>query len=776
MIRKIITVLTFCIILAATLSLPQARASFQVRLVEKKLEKLGFEPGPIDGIWGSGTRSALQDFQRSQGLEVTGRLNSETKSALGLAGSSRGIEVVGVKTDSGDQFDLYEQSYALLIGVSNYSKGWPSLNQVPSEVKKVKKTLVKRGFQVEECMNPDEQELMNVFNRFIDNYGYNKKNRLLFYYAGHGYTMDNGKKGYLVPTNAPNPRESNIDFKRKALNMAQIISWCKQMEAKHALFLFDSCFSGTIFKMRKLPDKPPQINNMISKPVRQFITAGAAGQSVPSDSTFTPVFIDALKYGLGDLNNDGYISGTELGLYLQNEVSRHTHQTPQYGKITDYELSRGDFIFLADVNTEVSKSQKIHNPPSSKSTKENNVQASKEKQSDVGLMVHSQPKGAKWHLDGKYVGRTPDSKKDINQGSHLIKVVKKGYKDWTKRIWIGAQDQIRVDADLQPSMQAPKAGQIWIEPITGMEFVWVPGGCFKMGSPLTKLPEETSLKSKPLWYRLAAGISCVFPVGCAGKKTISFREKHGFSKDEAPAHKVCVDGFWMGRYEVTIGQYLEFLEATENEHGICDWNKFGDTLDCPLQKKNGEYVLSGSRFGQQKNQPMIFVSWHAANSFADWLSRHTGKNFRLPTEAEWEYAARSGGMMESYSGGEDLDHLACYSKNSETPVEYPGKLYFKTTTREVGSKTPNGLGLYDMTGNVWEWCQDWYNAQYYARSPKNNPQGPSSGSYRVIRGGSCNSEQWELRTTNRNKASPDKCSGGFFSSAYGFGFRLCISK
>lgn len=127
--------------------------------------------------------------------------------------------------------------------------------------------------------------------------------------------------------------------------MSQILAWARQIEAKHALFLFDSCFSGTVFKQKSLPPVPPHISMLTARPVRQFITAGSAGEAVPANSVFTPAFIDGLEHRLADLDKDGYITGTELGVYLQGKVPQHVRQTPQFGKIIDYELSRGDFVF-----------------------------------------------------------------------------------------------------------------------------------------------------------------------------------------------------------------------------------------------------------------------------------------------------------------------------------------------------------------------------------------------------------------------------------------------
>ena len=258
------------------------------------------------------------------------------------AAETRGINII---TTGGETVGTYGASYALLIGASAYTHGWPSLNSVGPEIDKVRQLLEKKGFGVTSVVNPNGDELKEAFERFLDEYGYEPSNRLLVFFGGHGYTRDNGNKGYLVPVDAPNPTVDERGFLRRAYAMTDLIAIARRMEANHALFLFDSCFSGTIFKTRALPDRPDVISQLTSKPVRQFITAGDAGEEVPARSVFTPAFIDSLEYGLGDLNSDGFVTGTELGLYLQSKVPQHANQTPQFGKINDYDLSRGDFVF-----------------------------------------------------------------------------------------------------------------------------------------------------------------------------------------------------------------------------------------------------------------------------------------------------------------------------------------------------------------------------------------------------------------------------------------------
>ena len=269
-------------------------------------------------------------------------LHAETRSMTSVP--VKGVGPVILTDSTGAQIGLYKESHALLIGVSNYTAGWPDLESIPGELDKVQAVLEKHGFHVVRVIDPDSEELPRRFKQFINKYGYQPDNRLLFYFSGHGYTRLEGKKGYLVPTDAPDPRIDEIAFAQKSLAMGQILAWAKDIEAKHALFLFDSCFSGTIFKTRALPKIPKHISAKTSRPVRQFITAGSAGEEVPAESVFTPMFIRALE-GEGDINSDGYVTGEELGMFLHDKVVDYSQQTPQYGKIRDPNLDMGDFVF-----------------------------------------------------------------------------------------------------------------------------------------------------------------------------------------------------------------------------------------------------------------------------------------------------------------------------------------------------------------------------------------------------------------------------------------------
>ncbi|MEC7417675.1 MAG: caspase family protein, partial [SAR324 cluster bacterium] len=168
-----------------------------------------------------------------------------------LAAESRGVKRVEIKTAAGEAIGLYEQSHALVIGVSAYEH-WPKLPGVKRDVTDVAAALEKNGFAVQTVLDPDQDALDDAFESFIEEHGGNPENRLLFYFAGHGHTVQpkfGGEPlGYLVPTDAPVPtlgKREQRRFKRVAMGMQRIEEYALNIDAKHALFLFDACFSGS---------------------------------------------------------------------------------------------------------------------------------------------------------------------------------------------------------------------------------------------------------------------------------------------------------------------------------------------------------------------------------------------------------------------------------------------------------------------------------------------------------------------------------------------------
>lgn len=254
-----------------------------------------------------------------------------------------------LNNEKGEEVHLYKSSHALIIGVSNYTNGWPSLRGVMKDVAAVKDALEEQGFHIVTIIDPSFDELGNAFSSFITKYGMDPESRLIFYFAGHGHTVKTSygeEMGYIIPSDAPNPNIDRNGFLARALAMQQIEVYAKQIQSKHALFLFDACFSGSIFAISRAV--PENISYKTAKPVRQFITSGSADETVPDESVFRQQFISALK-GEADVNRDGFVTGTELGEFLQEKVVNYSRgsQHPQYGKIRNPHLDKGDFVFLS---------------------------------------------------------------------------------------------------------------------------------------------------------------------------------------------------------------------------------------------------------------------------------------------------------------------------------------------------------------------------------------------------------------------------------------------
>jgi formylglycine-generating enzyme required for sulfatase activity len=232
------------------------------------------------------------------------------------------------------------------------------------------------------------------------------------------------------------------------------------------------------------------------------------------------------------------------------------------------------------------------------------------------------------------------------------------------------------------------------EPSAGIEMVYVKGGCYLMGDNYGDGVDENG--------------------DLAGTSV------------EKPVHEVCVNDFYMGKFEVTQGQWKSIMGSNPSSESAC----------------------------KSDNCPVDNISWNDIKNFLNKInSKNGGSTYRLPTEAEWEYAARSGGKIERYSGGNDIESVSWFDGNSgyKTVQDNPNK----ELSHPVGKKTPNGLGIYDMSGNVWEMTNDWYESEYYSKSPRNNPTGPTSGTERVKRGGCATGWPVNSRASRRSSYDPD---------------------
>ena len=224
--------------------------------------------------------------------------------------------------------------------------------------------------------------------------------------------------------------------------------------------------------------------------------------------------------------------------------------------------------------------------------------------------------------------------------------------------------------------------------------------------------------------------------------------------------------FYLGTYHVTRGQFRQFVAdtgyKTDAEKGERP-GAFGWDPDKKQFGFNEKYSWRNAGFEQTDEHPVVNVSWNDAVAFCKWLSKKESKTYRLPTEAEWEYACRAGTTTRYYSG-DDPETLAKIGNVADATfkAKFPDTKYtIKASdgyvfTSPVGSFQANAFGLYDMHGNAWEWCSDWYSAEYYAASAAEDPIGPDSGNDRVLRGGSWLNWPTNIRSAFRLWGTPDK--------------------
>ena len=276
------------------------------------------------------------------------------------------------------------------------------------------------------------------------------------------------------------------------------------------------------------------------------------------------------------------------------------------------------------------------------------------------LVVSGTPIAADVTLDGKAVGTMPLKMSNLLIGDHTLKVSKAGYNDYTQIVAVSEGKISTVNVTLTKQLTTASASTPRQTPSSGSSNI--------------------------------AGFEMVYVNG--GTFTMGATAEQGSDVDsnEKPTHSVTVSDFYIGKYEVTQAQWRAVMGSNPS-------NFTGD------------------------NYPVEDVSWNDVQEFIEKLNAQTGKNFRLPTEAEWEYAARGGNKSKSYkySGSNIIGDVGWYKDNARG-------------AHPVGQKAPNELGIYDMTGNVWEWCQDRYGD--YSSSSQTNPTGPSSGYNHIMRGGS----------------------------------------
>lgn len=250
---------------------------------------------------------------------------------------------------------LYTGSYALVVGVNNYSdNSWPDLDEANRNAQDVANALRGIGFKVDLLLNASFDQLTKSIEEFQKE-GVNPDAQLLFYFAGHG-VKDNADRGYVIPADAPG--QDDVAFHKKAIELDVFTKCAERIISKHVLFIFDSCFGGTIFETQKgeTAELSRAITTATTNKTRQFITSGSADEEVPDDSRFCEIFLDAIsssspKADYFPQGGDGYVTFDELKMYIETEMEERRAKTnPQFGSHKYKEMltpgfKEGDFVF-----------------------------------------------------------------------------------------------------------------------------------------------------------------------------------------------------------------------------------------------------------------------------------------------------------------------------------------------------------------------------------------------------------------------------------------------
>jgi len=616
------------------------------------------------------------------------------------AQENRGVQITKSVDDMSEKTRI-----ALIIGNGDYQNA-RLLNPV-NDARDVAAALKNLGFEVQLGINQNRSKLRSSIRDFGTRLR-NTRGVGLFFYAGHGIQVKG--KNYLIPIGADIQQE--VEVQDECLDADLVLRYMEDANNALNIVILDACRNNPY--ARSWRSLEHGLARMTAPSGTMIIYSTKPGMVAQDGSTRNSPFTRHLLNLVNIPNLEIGFMIRELATNLENETngqqspwmegmlkgmfyfrSGQAVDTPGMD-ISKYEAERDR---IANLKIQWSSWQEKMNNDYDKINKldhdENLIASSKTKIWEEFLMTYSD--------------NNPYSNEDDNLRSRAI--VRKNH-------WENYKPPITesVKSALKPTVTSGSAGMVHSRV-----------GSFNMGS-------------------------------------------NDGDSDEKPVHMVSVGEFYISPTEVTVGEFRQFVNAT------------GYRTDA--EKSGGARIYTGSSWKQKSDaswknpyisqtddHPVTCVSWYDAVAYCNWKSQTEGmtpcyyesgssttcnfsaNGYRLPTEAEWEYAARGGANSRgyTYSGSNSVDDVAWYTNNSGNK------------THPVGQKKANEMGLYDMSGNVWEWCNDWYDSNYYGSSPGQNPRGPSSGSSRVLRGGSWFNEPRYLRCAHRSWFNP-----GYGDNRFGF--------
>lgn len=664
------------------------------------------------------------------------------------------------------------RNYLLAIGIDKYQHFDPLHNAV-KDVSDFLKVMVNR-YQFEEAqaevlLNKDatQQHILDALDRLEE--VVEEKDNVIIYFSGHG-TLDRRKRGYWLPVDA------KPGFKGQFIFNSAVRDYIADIRSRHTLLIVDSCFSGTMTK--KVEDATAFSKRVEHLPSRWLLTSGRS--ELVSDgrpgknSPFASCLLKFLQH-----NKANRLPVSELVQHVKRTTPRNANQTPYGSYMHGVGDQDGEFIFRlrpfqqadqekldwekaqqADTEfaykayrdqypkgkyrTEALKRMRIAGERTTwiQAKRQNTLWAyeafldahsestfADEARAALTILMaasKTKPVDAAWenarntHSLIGYASFRKDFPESEYDQQALTQMAKIEQNAWDAACKLDTEDVYRAyhrdypDSTYRSSakekLNERKADRLWQEALGSQnmsdfrEFLDLypnhehSEDAIQRISELTNKMHESAMESIASIRDTQPALPIPEMVFVKGGSFMMGSEEG--DDREKPIHQVVLDDFEIGKYPVTFEEYDAFCEATDREK--------------PEDRGWG-----------RKARPVIRLTWNDAQAYAQWLSDQTDKSFRLPTEAEWEYAARGGQNSQGflYAGSDEVEKVAWYYKNSGDK------------TQPVGQKQANELGLYEMSGNVWEWCGDMYRSGYSQQPLKQNPKGPDSGAGRVVRGG-----------------------------------------
>ncbi|MCC6463014.1 MAG: SUMF1/EgtB/PvdO family nonheme iron enzyme [Saprospiraceae bacterium] len=634
------------------------------------------------------------------------------------------------------------KDYAVFFYTTQFQPGWQALPDTKTEAELLKKELENTyGFLCEGVANPTKQQILDKIGTLNQRIGPN--DQALFFFSSHGHYDKASRLGYLIAADG----QYRDEYFSTWLDYNSLRPYFARCKAKNILVALDACHSGSFGNIEKGDPGGPdyhkdqdcqaQIDQAFQYQGRLYVCSGNEDDRSPGESRFAAKFLELLRKGAP--NPGGVIHFDDLH-YALGKVQ---NPQPVHGNFTGH-APGGDFVF-------VKKNACATAPPPPDRDGDKVPDATDQCPDTWGSQVNGCPPNTPPDDSARDLAAWKTAKQQHSETA---------YREYLRQFPQGEFKELANTAlrKLEAEAAARREATAW-EIATEKDS---PEAYQKYLSDYPKGLHRSEAEAKinaPVVEAAAPNNMKLIRGG-----TFQMGSSDGES-NEKPLHSVTVGDFYLGIYEVTVAEFKAFIDATGYRTDADKEGKSSVYTDTWKEQSgvNWKYDTRGNlRPSSDYKHPVVHVSWNDAVEYCQWLSKKTGRRYRLPTEAEWEYAAGGGaGTRTKWAGTSDENKLGQYANIDGNQDGY-------ALTAPVGSLLANPLGLHDMVGNVSEWCADWYSAHYYNSSPAENPTGASSGSFRVLRGGSWFSHPWHCRASDRSY-------GGSVHQNFDVGFRLCSS-